>query len=419
MSGIIIAAVVVSCTGLLLGLFLGVMGKKFYVEVDQKEIDVRAELPGNNCGGCGYAGCDALAKAIAAGEAPANACPVGGAPVASKIGAIMGEEVGESVRMTAFVKCAGDCDKAKENYVYSGAMDCTAMNVVPNGGSKACTYGCMGYGSCVKACPFDAIHIVNGIAVVDKGKCKACGKCVAVCPRHLIEIIPYKSNYTVNCSSNDKGKDVMSACSVGCIGCMLCTKQCEFGAITVENNIAHIDYSKCTGCGTVLNTALPRANQYFTAWHEIYHLIFDKVSFNHFIEIDNMLEERKAECFAACMLLKGVERYYEDLTKMDFISKIFYCMATFQAPYKSVLVSLYEYAVQSKNEELCCKIKEVFDLQFDNLAEKFQMLGLDDSLVTPSYVINTSSLQEKIKKSMENNPELNYHKDNEAFLKIL
>ena len=125
MSGIIIAAVVVSCTGLLLGLFLGVMGKKFYVEVDQKEIDVRAELPGNNCGGCGYAGCDALAKAIAAGEAPANACPVGGAPVAAKIGAIMGEEVGESVRMTAFVKCAGDCDKAKENYVYSGAMDCT------------------------------------------------------------------------------------------------------------------------------------------------------------------------------------------------------------------------------------------------------------------------------------------------------
>ena len=135
------------------------------------------------------------------------------------------------------------------------------------------------------------------------------------------------------------------------------------------------------------------------------------------VEVDQKEIDVRAECFAACMLLKGVERYYEDLTKMDFISKIFYCMATFQAPYKSVLVSLYEYAVQSKNEELCCKIKEVFDLQFDNLAEKFQMLGLDDSLVTPSYVINTSSLQEKIKKSMEINPELNYHKDNEAFLK--
>jgi len=218
-------------------------GKTTVAKIFAKAVNCEHPVDGSPCGEC------AVCKAIAAGEAPANACPVGGAPVAAKIGAIMGEEVGESVRMTAFVKCAGDCDKAKENYVYSGAMDCTAMNVVPNGGSKACTYGCMGYGSCVKACPFDAIHIVNGIAVVDKGKCKACGKCVAVCPRHLIEIIPYKSNYTVNCSSNDKGKDVMSACSVGCIGCMLCTKQCEFGAITVENNIAHIDYSKCTGCG--------------------------------------------------------------------------------------------------------------------------------------------------------------------------
>ena len=152
-------------------------------------------------------------------------------------------------RMTAFVKCAGDCEKAKENYKYSGVEECTVMPFAPNGGSKACTYGCMGYGSCVKACPFDAIHIVNGIAVVDKEKCKACGKCVATCPRHLIELIPYESKYTVKCASKDKGKDVMPVCSTGCIGCMLCTKQCEFGAITVENNIAHIDYEKCTGCG--------------------------------------------------------------------------------------------------------------------------------------------------------------------------
>ena len=123
------------------------------------------------------------------------------------------------------------------------------MPFVPNGGSKACTYGCMGYGSCVKACEFDAIHVVDGIAVVDKEKCKACGKCVATCPRHLIELIPYESKYTVKCASKDKGKDVMPVCSTGCIGCMLCTKQCEFGAITVENNIAHIDYDKCTGCG--------------------------------------------------------------------------------------------------------------------------------------------------------------------------
>ena len=249
MTGIIIAAVVVGCVGLILGLFLGFMGKKFAVEVDQKEIDVRAELPGNNCGGCGYAGCDALAKAIAAGEADVNACPVGGEPVAAKIAAIMGAEVGDSVRMTAFVKCSGDCNSAKENYKYSGVEECTVMPFAPNGGSKACTYGCMGYGSCVKACPFDAIYIKDGIAVVDKEKCKACGKCVATCPRHLIEFIPYKAKYAVTCASKDKGKDVMAACSVGCIGCMLCTKQCKFDAITVENNIAHIDYDKCVGCG--------------------------------------------------------------------------------------------------------------------------------------------------------------------------
>lgn len=166
----------------------------------------------------------------------------------------------------------------------------------------------------------------------------------------------------------------------------------------------------------VINTALPRANQYFAAWHEIYHLIFDTVSLDHFIESDNMMEERKAECFAASMLLTGVDRYFIELTEMDFVSKIFLCMSVFQAPYKAVLVSLYEYAVQSRNEILGKKIKEVFDLELENLPQKFRLLGLDDSLVRPSYVINTSSLQEKIKRSKTADLELEYHKENEEFL---
>lgn len=249
MNGVIIATLVVSLTGLILGIFLGVMGKKFAVEVDEKQIKVREQLPGNNCGGCGYAGCDALAKAIAAGEAAVGQWPVGGAAVAAKIAEIMGTEAGDEARKTAFVKCAGDCEKAKENYKYSGVKDCSVMPFVPNGGSKTCTFGCMGFGSCVKACDFDAIHIVNGIAKVDKEKCKACGKCVAACPRHLIELIPYDATYKVKCASKDKGKDVIASCSAGCIGCMMCTKQCEHDAITVENNIAHIDYDKCVGCG--------------------------------------------------------------------------------------------------------------------------------------------------------------------------
>lgn len=167
----------------------------------------------------------------------------------------------------------------------------------------------------------------------------------------------------------------------------------------------------------VVNTSLPRANQYFAAWHEIYHLIFDKVSFDHFIEVDNILEERKAEYFAACMLLTGVDRYFMELPEMDFISKIFCCMSVFQAPYKAVLVSLYEYAIKSENEKLCSKIKEVFDLQFEDLPNRFRMLGLDDSLVTPSYVVNTSSLQERIQRIRAANPDVHYHKDNEEYLK--
>ena len=252
MTGIIIAAVVVGCVGLILGLFLGFMGKKFAVEVDQKEIDVRAELPGNHCGGCGYAGCDALAKAIAAGEADVNACPVGGEPVAAKIAAIMGAEVGDSVRITAFVKCSGDCNSAKENYKYSGVEECTVMPFAPNGGSKACTYGCMGYGSCVKACPFDAIHIKDGIAVVDKEKCKACGKCVEVCPKHLISLRPYSNTVQVACSSTDKGPVTMKACKTGCVGCGICVKNCQHDAVKVENFHAIIDPEKCVGCGACM-----------------------------------------------------------------------------------------------------------------------------------------------------------------------
>lgn len=247
--GILAAAGVVGIVGVLIGFFLGVSGEKFKVEVDPKEEAVLGVLPGNNCGGCGYPGCSGLAKAIAAGEAPVGQCPVGGEPVAKKIGEIMGVDAGSGARMAAFVKCAGDCEKAKDNYEYTGVPDCVAAATSPGGGAKACRFGCLGFGSCVKACPFDAIHIVSGIAVVDSDRCKACGKCVAACPKHLIELISVESKYAVQCSNQDKGKAVMDTCEVGCIGCGLCAKNCPKEAITVENNIAKIDPEKCEGCG--------------------------------------------------------------------------------------------------------------------------------------------------------------------------
>lgn len=246
---VIAAAAAIGITGLLIGLLLGIAGKKFAVEVDEREAAVREILPGNNCGGCGFAGCDALAQAIAKGEAPTNGCPVAGAEVAKKIAEIMGEAAGDTVKQVAFVKCNGTCDKANVKYHYYGVQDCQKVSMVPGGGEKSCSYGCMGFGSCVKVCPFDAIHIVDGVAKVDKEKCKACKKCIAVCPRHLIELVPYDSLVKVACSSKDRGPVVKKVCDTGCVGCKLCEKNCNFDAIHVEDNLAKIDYEKCKNCG--------------------------------------------------------------------------------------------------------------------------------------------------------------------------
>ena len=247
--GILVATAIVGIVGLIVGLFLGIAAISFKVEVDEREEAILEALPGNNCGGCGYAGCSGLAAAIVKGEAPVNACPVGGEAVGKNIAAIMGVEAESGNRQVAFVHCKGDCNKAKTDYEYFGVKDCSMVGFVPGGGPKSCNYGCLGYGNCVKACPFDAIHIVDGVAVVDKEACKACGKCVAACPKNLISLVPYDAKHIVACSSKDKGPVAMKACDVACIGCGLCKKNCPNDAITVVDFHAVIDQEKCTKCG--------------------------------------------------------------------------------------------------------------------------------------------------------------------------
>ncbi len=246
---IIIAVATVCIISLVVGIILSIAEKIFHVDTNENEVRVREKLPGSNCGGCGYAGCDALAKAIANGEAPVHACPVGGEKVAKEIGAIMGQEVGEIKKKVAYVKCDGNCEKRKVDYNYFGIDSCVHASRMPGSSQYACKNGCLGFGSCAKVCPQRAIRIIDRKAVVDESLCIACGKCVMICPHNLIELIPAENSIRVQCSSHSKGKDVREACTSGCIACGICNKVCPEGAIIFEDNIAKIDYSKCTQCG--------------------------------------------------------------------------------------------------------------------------------------------------------------------------
>ena len=248
MSVIVNSVASLSGRGFLFAAGLAVASKKFYVEVDPKEEAIVGVLPGANCGGCGYPGCGGLASAIAQGKAAVNSCPVGGASVSEQIAQIMGVVAEAGVRKVANVACNGTTENAVAKAKYVGMLDCKAA-VIAQSGQKGCTYGCMGLGTCVRACKFDSIYIGDdGVAHVDREKCVACGKCLEVCPKGIIDWIPENQQVYIYCNSRERAKDVKDVCSVGCIGCQLCVKSCPFGAISFENNLPIIEYSKCKQC---------------------------------------------------------------------------------------------------------------------------------------------------------------------------
>lgn len=243
MNFIIVSIIVLAAAGLLCGLALALAARFFSVEEDPKIAKVTEALPGANCGGCGFPGCAGYAAAVVAGKAPTNKCAPGGSSVSRSIASILGLKSFESdaAPKVAVVMCGGDSSSAVTTFQYNGITDCAAAAAVA-GGDKACKYGCLGYGTCVRSCPAGAIQIENGIASVRADLCIGCGKCASLCPRGVIRLVPQSHTVHVFCNSRDKGADVRKCCSKGCIGCRICTKNVPENSVLVEDNLARVNY---------------------------------------------------------------------------------------------------------------------------------------------------------------------------------
>ena len=231
------------CMGILLALGIGITARVFEVKQDPRIELVADALPGANCGGCGFAGCNDFAKAIVAGKITADKCPVATADGTAKVAEILGITIDQNaVKDVAVVLCGGDNKKAKIDVAYNGINDCKSAVLVASGG-KGCKYGCLGLGTCAGACPFDAIEITDdGLAVVHPELCVGCGKCVGACPKNLIKLVPETVKIHVFCSSPEKGPAKMKVCKVSCIGCRKCVKNAEKDQIQMKGFLAQVNY---------------------------------------------------------------------------------------------------------------------------------------------------------------------------------
>lgn len=247
-----IPVLILGVLGLVFGLILALAAKIFAVQIDPRVEQIITALPGANCGACGKAGCSGYADAIVHNGAEVNLCAPGGATAAALIARIMGTDAGSTQKKIAVIRCSsGGFKNTNWRYSYHGVESCiSAVNMA--GGPNACTWGCIGYNDCLKACPFDAISLDDcGMRCIDPDKCTGCGSCVRACPRKLIELVPVNRNVYIKCSSQAKGPDAKAVCgsTLPCIGCGICSRKCPVQAITVTNNLASIDYSKCINCG--------------------------------------------------------------------------------------------------------------------------------------------------------------------------
>ena len=244
---VFIPALILLVLAMLFAIALAYLGKKLAVSRDERIDQVRDCLSGANCGACGYAGCDGFATALVEGKAELSSCNATSKEKKEEIAEILGlTDTGEATKVV--VCCHGGQD-AKDKYDYVGYGDCRSMELLA-GGRKQCAWGCLGTGSCVDACQHHAVTVKQkGYSEVSLSKCISCGKCISVCPKKIIKRIPASATYYVACSNHPKGKEVRELCTKGCIACGICVKQCEVGAITIVDNLATIDYTKCINCG--------------------------------------------------------------------------------------------------------------------------------------------------------------------------
>jgi RnfABCDGE-type electron transport complex B subunit len=261
---ILIPILTLGFLGLLFGIGLALASKKFAVKADPRLEKIVGLLPGSNCGACGGAGCFGFAESILSGKTKIDACRVADDKIKEQIARVLGRKLEKRAESVAILHCNGGI-KVKDRFLYQGIEDCVAANLVL-GGQKECVYGCLGFNTCEKVCPFGAIKISEeNLPIVDTNKCKACNKCVLVCPKKLFTLVPithnvypvrkdtfssaFSNGVYVACSSHDLGKDTIAVCPVGCIACRKCEQVCPVDAIHVIDNLAVLDYDKCTSCG--------------------------------------------------------------------------------------------------------------------------------------------------------------------------
>ena len=242
----IMVFVVMGAIGTVFGFILAFANKKFSMEVNPLIHEVEEVLPKGQCGACGYAGCAAYAEAVVLNEeVPPNLCVPGKDAVAKSVAELTGKTAEQLESRVAHVRCKGSISKASLSYNYNGIKECAAASLI-QGGPKGCKNGCIGFGDCVKSCPFGAMTMgEEGLPVVDMKKCTGCGKCEASCPKNVIQIIPTNVTVKVNCNSKDKGAVARKACSTACLGCGICAKNCSYGAIEIQNNLAVVDTKIC------------------------------------------------------------------------------------------------------------------------------------------------------------------------------